>query len=298
MDLNELNELIKELAKYYNKLKNKGLYSNDIENKMYDKITGTNIFYNSKDFKLSDMLDIKKQIEYRFLCINRCVEISERNRRLSIEPGNVFGVPTTEEKSAFSVPRFDGSIGHYKKYRFNSSSHFVGFSNENYNNKIKNNIKFYFNIDFENIILLFNDILALSQDEDFDFYVKSRFINCNDMVTLRVTDIEMIDKIYEIIKKYRVPFKNIPMLPLDDEQIGITLDDSNSFNEFLAKIICDYFENSEEVNINTFIDYWHNIETDNCVFSYNLNNILEKNPDLLKDCISKLSQMNQKKEII
>lgn len=296
MDLNKIDVVIQELGKYYNELKIKGIYERDIQSKIYEKITNIDYFYNSPDYSFSELLEFKEQLQFQFYCMNRCIEFSNETTPLELSKlGNNFGVPTTPEKGTFVIRKPDGSIGHYKKYRFVSSNHFIGFSTENYNLGSSYNIKFYFNMETKNIIPLLNDLLKLAQDEDLDFYAKSRPINCNDMVTIRVKDIEKIGRVYELIKKYKIPFNSVPILPLDEEGIGITLDNSESFNNYFAALLCNYFKSSMKINISSFIDYWHNINTNNHVFTYNVNNILEPNQNLLEKSIEEFKQLNTKK---
>jgi len=281
-------EVVTNLAEVYHQCKQKNMKDKDIKNQIYGTLIGIQDFYNS--MSSIEILKLRHTLMFQFYCKNRCIEFGDHP---SLTPGNEFAVEVADELDAdLSFEKLDGTVHHYKSYHFVSSPHFVGFRTNKYSYGSLFNIKFYCCIDPNNILSFLSELLQVAQKDDVSFYAKSRFAICNDMVTVRTNDVNDISAIYNVLQKYKIPFASTPFLPLDSNGIGITLDDSSSFNDSLSNLFFQYFESGKNVDPNTFLDYLIHLDMKDQTFICTLNHMLNETPDLLDAMVENLQQLD------
>lgn len=144
----------------------------------------------------------------------------------------------------------------YFEYKVNSSTYFLSttIDPDNELRYFKSQIKLYFNIPFDKIQDFFTEYSEFAAKNKMFTYFKTRFEKSTDMVTLRFRDIDKFDEVIEIINKYKEPSKTNPFIDTYDG-IGYTLDNGESYNNFLRDLIYDYVSTSQNISTEGFIEF-------------------------------------------
>ena len=101
-------------------------------------------------------------------------------------------------------------------------------------------IKLYATINPSEIRKFFNELIPYCYNNNTSVYAKSREIQTNDMVTVRIYDFEKLDEVVSIIKKYQVePKRENEFIPKYNG-VGLTFDYHQSYNSYLADLFVDY----------------------------------------------------------
>ena len=116
------------------------------------------------------------------------------------------------------------------------------------------NIKFYFTIDIRQILKFFDEYVSYCYENGIGTLVKSRIIDANDMVTIRIADESKIDEIAEIINKYKKDYENENPFIGKYNGIGITYDNRSSYNEYISRMVLKLQEQDKEISFETIKD--------------------------------------------
>ena len=149
----------------------------------------------------------------------------------------------TKNREVIKATEYDGIysfiIGHYEMLEEEKNNLFI---------------KLYFTIDLDKINDFMADFGNFVIENGISTYFKSRLAVSNDMVTIRLYDDKYLDDVLNFIKKYKVNSISNPFMNTVDG-IGIVLDDGDSYNLFICKLLCNYYENVKEINKETFASY-------------------------------------------
>ena len=117
-------------------------------------------------------------------------------------------------------------------------------------------IKLYMTIKENKATDVMSDLGSFLLEKDIRCFYKIRPSEENDMLTVRIDEINKLDELVNWLKSNKdIYFSNHPFMPMVDG-IGISLDDGGSYNEFISQTIYDYIINTkEDLGYESFIQY-------------------------------------------
>lgn len=248
------------------------IYKKSIDDNVEDGFIAKRIYMGLsglENYKFNADIHNKSLFEDVFLSQNMCIIIS----RDGADAGSLYNHKKDEFYQRVSKEIYDKEKRHscklhmtdsrgvdtyLKRFRMVSSKNFFGVEQATDCGSIS--LKMYYNIDFTNIVDMMSEFKDLIINEDCPIYVKTRFDNSADMVTCRLYDMKYFDKIYSIINKYKIDYENKPLLPLDENGIGMSLDQKGSITDFESKMLKEYFEEEKNVNLDTLEKFINNYD--------------------------------------
>ncbi len=157
----------------------------------------------------------------------------------------------------FNELKVDGYNDLYEIEVSNSMSGFIFINTSSLiRKKVAPTIKIYASIKKGKIVDVMSDFGTYLVENKIKSFAKTRPNKTNDMLTVRVEDIKVLDKVVEWLKNNEnIYFNRHPFMP-NVEGVPITLDDGGAYNDFLAKTLFSYLTKSNgELSFDNFYEY-------------------------------------------
>lgn len=107
-------------------------------------------------------------------------------------------------------------------------------------------VKLYMTIKEDKIVDVMSDLGAFLSENDIRCFYKTRPYEANDMLTIRIDEIEKLDILVNWLKNNKnIYFSNHPFMPVVDG-VAISLDEGGSYNRFISETIYSYIKSSKD----------------------------------------------------
>ena len=107
-------------------------------------------------------------------------------------------------------------------------------------------VKLYMTIKEDKIVDVMSDLGAFLSENDIRCFYKTRPYEANDMLTIRIDEIEKLDILVNWLKNNKnIYFSNHPFMPVVDG-VAISLDEGGSYNKFISDTIYSYIKSTKD----------------------------------------------------